>query len=67
MKGSAHGHLSAAPSMLAAACATSGATRRLAAKTPPQRLCDLMLRSIAARTERIFFHGLGCAAMRLEA
>jgi len=66
-KGSAHGHRSAAPSMPAAACATSGAMRTIAAKMPPQRFCDLMLRSIAARTERIFFHGLACAAMRLEA
>jgi hypothetical protein len=58
-----------------AACATSGTRRRVAAKAPPQRFrliaikprSDLMLRSIAARTERICFYGLGCAAMRLEA
>jgi hypothetical protein len=53
----------------------SGTTRRIAAKAPPQTFrliaiklrSDLMLRSIAARTERKRFYGLGCAAIRLEA
>ena len=37
MNGSAHGHRNALPSSAAAASATSGATRRIAADRPPSR------------------------------